>query len=191
MVVLGMILIILSAAGCSDSDDTVSAPTGAAPCMDEPPTANRFQECEKGGNGTVTDTLTGLIWLKAGDCFDRENYDAARAAAGGLKDGACGLTDGSSAGEWRLPTKEEWEAIVVLPETACDFGDVHLPNAAGDACWSDSEEEDAFTGAYASAYWSVTSGSSSSFAWIVYLHDAYFTPDVKTDRNYVWAVRSF
>ena len=55
-------------------------------------------------------------------------------------------------------------------------------------CWS---EDEPFTGVYASAYWSSTDGSSSSFAWIVYLHDAYFTPDVKTDRHYVWAVRSF
>ena len=76
------------------------------PCFDN---ANRYVNC---GNGTVTDTVTGLIWLQNANCFGVQNYATANQAAAGLADGQCGLTDGSSAGDWRLPTKAEWEATV-------------------------------------------------------------------------------
>jgi len=64
-------------------------------------------------DGTVTDRLTGLIWLKNMNCFGMMNWEGAMLAAKGLKDGDCGpdseliLSDASSAGEWRLPTMGE------------------------------------------------------------------------------------
>ena len=65
------------------------------------------------GNGTVTDTVTGLIWLKQADCLGVHDWAAANRAAAGLKDGDCGgLTDKSSPGDWRLPTKDEWSATI-------------------------------------------------------------------------------
>ena len=82
-------------------DTTHAAP----PCFDN---ANRYVNC---GNGTVTDTVTGLIWLQNANCFS-EIYSAANQAAAGLAAGQCGLTDGSSAGDWRLPTKAEWQATI-------------------------------------------------------------------------------
>jgi Protein of unknown function (DUF1566) len=72
-------------------------------------TATRYVDC---GNGTVTDTVTGLLWLKRADCFPESNWKAALQAAASLKTGDCGLTDGSSAGDWRLATKAEWEATI-------------------------------------------------------------------------------
>src|SRR4030042_2480734 len=62
------------------------------------------------GNGTVTDNLTGLIWLANATCFGLKLWDEAMAAASGLKDGDCGLTDGSVAGNWRLPNVRELES---------------------------------------------------------------------------------
>jgi hypothetical protein len=59
------------------------------------------------GNGTVTDHLTGLIWLKDLDCFGDRAWADALADASALADGTCGLTDGSSAGDWRLPNGRE------------------------------------------------------------------------------------
>ena len=44
-----------------DPGDTVRAD---GPCFND--NDNRYQEC---GNGTVTDTVTGLIWLKKADCL--------------------------------------------------------------------------------------------------------------------------
>lgn len=95
------------------------------------------------GDGTFTDNLTGLVWLKNCECTD---------AAGGvdmtgdkdwfillqwtaaLADPACGLSDGSVAGDWRVPSIVELLSLVdygrhspALPEghpfVNFDFGD--------------------------------------------------------------------
>jgi len=63
-----------------------------------------------------------------------------------------GLTDGSYDGDWRLPTKEEWEEFM-----SPVYNNPALVNTVGDGQWS---QGDAFTdvGAYAnqSIYWSST-----------------------------------
>jgi hypothetical protein len=63
-------------------------------------------------NGTVTDSLTGLIWLKDADCFEDRNWTQALSDANGLSNGFCGLTDGSTVGQWRLPNIKELLSIV-------------------------------------------------------------------------------
>jgi hypothetical protein len=59
-----------------------AGPTGSAhaapPCFDD---TNRYVNC---GNGTVTDTVTGLIWLQRDRCFGQTTYPAANQAAAGL-----------------------------------------------------------------------------------------------------------
>jgi len=73
--------------------------------MINPPPADRFVD---NGDGTVTDTNTGLVWLKDAYCFGLpgpyDNWNDAMALVAGLSDGQCGLADGSSPGDWRLPT---------------------------------------------------------------------------------------
>jgi hypothetical protein len=66
-------------------------------------------------DGTVTDNLTGLIWLQDALCFGGLNWQATLDAANGLDDGQCGLTDGSVAGDWRLPNIRELHSLI-------DFG---------------------------------------------------------------------
>ena len=56
-------------------------------------------------NGTITDG--GLVWLKNADCFGKQNWQTATNSAAGLHSGMCGLTDKSTAGQWRLPTLPE------------------------------------------------------------------------------------
>ncbi|PYX10529.1 MAG: hypothetical protein DMG85_07810 [Acidobacteria bacterium] len=70
------------------------------------------------GNGTVTDTQTGLIWLKNADCLAHSGttFQNANMLATTLASGQCGLTDGSAPGNWRLPTHQEW---VDLEQPAC------------------------------------------------------------------------
>lgn len=64
-------------------------------------------------DGTVTDCLTGLVWLRNANCFGMMDWKSARLAAKSLKNGDCGsdpaliLSDGSSVGDWRLPTMRE------------------------------------------------------------------------------------
>jgi len=64
-------------------------------------------------NGTVTDNLTGLIWTQDADC-DGTNRTWSEAVdyCNGLAEGTCGLSDGSSAGDWRLPNVRELHTLV-------------------------------------------------------------------------------
>jgi hypothetical protein len=102
-------------------------------CLDN---TRRYVDC---GNGTVTDTVTGLIWLKRADCLPESDWKTAMQAAAGLKAGDCRLTDGSSPGDWRLPTKAEWEATIARAVAlGCTFGHApSLTNDAGTACYGD------------------------------------------------------
>ena len=97
------------------------------------------------GDGTVTDNLTGLIWLKNANCFETKEWDGALAAANGLAAGNCGLTDGSVAEDWRLPNVRELQSLI-------HYG-VHspaIPDTAGTGKWS---EGDPFSGVVSSLYW--------------------------------------
>jgi hypothetical protein len=63
------------------------------------------------GDGTILDCNTQLLWLKDARCDDlpgSADFFGAQAAAAALQDGLCGLTDGSAAGDWRLPTVSEF-----------------------------------------------------------------------------------
>jgi hypothetical protein len=71
------------------------------------------------GDGTVevADGLGDRTWLRDASCMElvggepralgAMSWWQATAWAGGLADGACGLRDGSSPGDWRLPTPAE------------------------------------------------------------------------------------
>lgn len=70
------------------------------------------------GDGTVTDMTTGLVWLQNANCFGIKKwielsgiYNDAHKAAGLLRSSDCGLSDGSVAGEWRLPTFDELKGL--------------------------------------------------------------------------------
>ena len=96
--------IALALPGCSSSDRIMTSTAADPPCSDA--TGNRFVDC---GNGTVTDTQTGLIWLKDASCLGSESFNTANRLAADLGQGthaACNLTDGSIPGEWRLPSLE-------------------------------------------------------------------------------------
>ena len=67
---------------------------------------------EDNGDGTVTDHLTGLVWLKNANCFGTRTWANALTSCNSLASGACGLTDGSAAGDWRLPNVVELESLV-------------------------------------------------------------------------------
>jgi len=63
-------------------------------------------------NGTVTDIISGLTWLKDADCFGVQTWDDAISLAGNLANGQCGLSDGSKSGQWRLPNREELASLI-------------------------------------------------------------------------------
>ncbi len=52
------------------------------------------------GDGTVTDCRTDLIWLKDANCFGIHDWTTAESSARSLNNGECGLSDGSTEGDW-------------------------------------------------------------------------------------------
>ena len=65
-------------------------------------------------DGTVTDNLTGLIWLRRAHCWEYYVLDWYQSldGANALQSGYCGLTDGSTPGEWRMPNRIEMLSIL-------------------------------------------------------------------------------
>ena len=90
-----------------DASTQRTAPQVDPPCYDS---THRFADC---GNGTVTDSRTGLVWLADLTCLDTiENFADANQSASTFSETHCtSLTDGSQPGDWRLPTEEEWRDI--------------------------------------------------------------------------------
>jgi hypothetical protein len=135
------------------------------------------------GDGTVTDMLTGLVWLRNANCFWYRTWTQALADANSLASGACGLSDGSVAGEWRLPSVNELASLAYLEHSS-----PALSNAAGTGQWT---EGDAFTSVRTDfQYWSSSSHAyDPSSAWSVYFYAG--NPDalIKAGGLYVWPVR--
>ena len=131
-------------------------------------------------NGTVTDNLTKLVWLKNTNCFGIQDWQSAVLAAKSLKEGDCGpnpdlvLSDGSSAGDWRLPTMKELCTLI-------DFSkrDPALPNGH------------LFSYAPPGYHWSATTlDYHSEMAWIVYIESGTTCyEDIKNQAGHIWPVR--
>jgi hypothetical protein len=138
-------------------------------------------------NGTVTDNLTGLIWLKNANCFGKKLWTEALSAANGLANGSCGLSDNSTAGRWRLPNVKELQSLI-------DFAH-HSPalsNVAGTGKWV---EGDPFIEVQSTSYWSSSSDAYiTSMAWSVPMWSGSVLGNFKDGSSYgnfyVWPVRS-
>ena len=132
------------------------------------------------GDGTVTDNLTGLIWLKNADRFGRKNWSEALSHCNDLADDEVNLADGSHAGDWRIPSLEELQSLI-----HGGFCDPAVPNTSGKGKWF---EGDPFTN-LKTYYWSATGSEDNKRGWVVnmsigsvpYGHEAY--------AYHVWPVR--
>ena len=118
--------------------------------------------------GTYNGTLKvgNLVWmLNPNSCLGSMNWDTAVSRAKSLASGQCGLFDGSKAGDWRLPTKDELVSIYV---SKSQFSNIQTKN------W----------------YWSSTTEAGyTGYAWVFVLDGGSIFSDNKTYRNYVWPVR--
>ena len=117
-------------------------------------------------NGALIDTSTGLVWLQNANCFGMKNWQDAMNAAASLKSGSCGLTDGSTVGQWRLPTKDELVAR--------------------------QKNQQGFINVQSGYYWSGSTFSyNTTSAWFVGMSGGYVVAyGIKTGNFYVWPVRS-
>ena len=121
----------------------------------------RFTDNE---NGTVTDNLTGLIWLADADAFGIRQWSTALTDCSTLNTDEHGLTDGSSQGDWRLPNRKELASLVLLGNSAPS-----VPNTAGTGKWT---ADDPFTDVRSSHYWSSsTYYNDTRYAWVVNFGD--------------------
>ncbi len=138
------------------------------------------------GNGTVTDTMTGLTWLKEADCI-RQDWSSALAVVNTLASGQCGLTDGSIVGSWRMPNRNEMQSLSDRIETNhADFFNATYTFPDGSKFIPP-----VFTNFVGSQpYWtSTTDAASIDEAWTVFSCDfgVYDTP--KAESGFTLAVR--
>lgn len=133
------------------------------------------------GNGTVTDNLTGLIWLKNANCTTTVGgiyrtsgnltWENAFTWINALRSGYCGLTDASVAGQWRLPNLNELESLI---DEQTFFPSLPIGHP--------------FASVQTSYYWS--SSSYTNYAWVVSMYEGSMTYVNKTTKLYVWPVRA-
>jgi len=132
-------------------------------------------------NGTITDNLTGLIWLKNAGCFATTTWNNALTDVNGLASGMCGLSDGSTAGQWRIPNLVELDSLID-------------PSASGPALTA----AHPFVNVANSIYWTSTTyfggEEGSPNAWAIRLQDGRYVNDGTLNskasaNNSVWAVR--
>ena len=151
--------------------DPVIEPTGGTEGAYNTPawTGVRFTD---NGDGTVTDNLTALIWLKNAGCIGLKTWAEALTSSNALADGDCGLTDGSIIGAWRLPNVNELHSLIDLTEYNPALPSGHHFYGVQNRHWS--------------------STSSSPFAaWYMYLSTGFvgFGNKMSTNTNFVWPVR--
>ena len=136
------------------------------------------------GNGTITDNLTGLIWLKNANCFGERTWQEALDDCEDLSAGYCGLTDGSSTDDWRLPNRFELESLLVM-----NYAAPALSNTAGTGKWTAGNPFNNVL--IADSYWtSTTLTNNSDYAWFVNTFIGHVDAISKgMDFFYVWPVR--
>ena len=131
-------------------------------------------------DGTVTDRLTRLIWFKNPNCFGMKDWVSAIQTAKNLEEGDCGpnpavvLSDGSSAGDWRLPTMKELCTLIDFKRRGPALPKGHL-----------------FLDIPSGYHWSATTlDSHSGMAWIVYFESGTACyEDIKNRAGHIWPVR--
>lgn len=131
-------------------------------------------------NGTVTDNLTGLTWLKNAGCLPPAAWSEAIASVNALASGACGLSDGSTAGTWRMPNLVELESLIdASAATPPVNGASPFANVSTGLYWT------------STTYFGGDEGSPQ--VWAIRMSDGSYINDGKQNlraaSNAVWAVK--
>ncbi|MHB8811023.1 MAG: Lcl domain-containing protein [Desulfobulbaceae bacterium] len=137
-------------------------------------------------DGTLTDNLTGLVWLQNANCNGYAYWADALTWANTLASGACGLTDGSVAGDWRLPNILELESLVNVDHANESCGG---SPCASPAAWLTAQ---GFTSMGASSYFSSSTAIQDGHradAWSVDMGSGNLSHTAKTSNPLVLAVR--
>ena len=158
---------------CYDADGNVITCAGTGQDGEYQLGATASPRFTDNADGTVTDNLTGLIWLKNANCFGTRVWETALTDANTLASGSCGLTDGSVAGDWRLPNRRELLSLVDYQNSIPSLPTGHP-----------------FSGVVSSRYWSSTTRvNNPTLAWFVLFDIGNASSLSKTNDYYVWPVR--
>jgi len=135
------------------------------------------------GDGTVTDQLTKLVWVRDANCWNNKFYwSKAPSKAAETAHGNCGLTDGSKPGDWRVPNIRELLSLMhfentspALPTDHPFINVVQLP--------------------VHSYYWTSTNYTDVNFGYtkgnlVLDVRKGYEYNRIKSDSWYLWLVRN-
>jgi hypothetical protein len=144
-------------------------------------------------NGTVTDNLTGLIWLQNASVSGACDWSTAMNRVAELN--TSGEMDGNPAGDtsnggthqtdWRLPNINELQSLLTY-----QYAGPALSNDEGDGKWT-SGSGSSFNGVLGTNYWSGSTVAAGVFyAWVVSLDHGIVENAFKLDAiHHVWPVR--
>jgi len=125
-------------------------------------------------DGTVTDRLTGLMWLRDGACLGVETWAGALAAAKAFNaDGSrrCGYSGSNH--DWRLPAVDELAGLF----------------NAGEAEPADYLNLQGMANVQRGGYWSASTAGTILNAWVVDFGSRRIVTASKIDKNFVLLVR--
>jgi len=135
----------------------------------------------------VTDTATGLIWMKQANCINM-TWANAVAAVQSLASGQCGLSDGSVAGNWRMPNRKEMQSLADREQNnMADYFDETFTSGYA----SINSQSAIFTNFIQQQYYwtSTTNAAMTSEAWTVFSCDFGVYDIAKNSIGYTLAVR--
>jgi hypothetical protein len=133
-------------------------------------------------DGTVTDNLTGLVWLKNANRFGIRIWLDALSDCNSLADDGVHLTDASQVGDWYLPNINELISLIHW-----GYHSPSVSNTTGNGRWS---QGNPFSNVRSTFYWSSTSGAYyTERAWLVDFHHGDVLDAARTVNLYVWCVR--
>ena len=122
------------------------------------------------GNGTITDALSGLMWIKAPHALSGNDY--IKSWSGGLS--LCNGLVFAGHDDWRLPNLFELQSLRDLSRTSM-------------ATWLNSQ---GFSGIKTPWYWSATvDAGNTANAWLINTNDGLPLSDSRTYGRYTWPVR--
>ena len=128
------------------------------------------------GDGTVTDNLTGLMWLKDGGCLKKRWNDALNILLDfNVNPERYSCSEyAAQYSDWRLPNVKELESMV----------NFEISDSSG---WLNSV---GFTNVKSSSYWSsTTSQRSGAQAWMINMKKSSNLSKNKKSTSYAWPVR--
>ena len=135
------------------------------------------------GDGTTTDNLTGLVWLKDAGCLGKTSWQEALNRVTDFNSNPAKYSCESytnSFSDWRLPNRKEYHSLTDFSQydpslpPGHPFSNVQYTEGDSSVDW----------------YWSSTTDANiHGRAWFTSMDTGFFGCVEKTNSNFVWAVR--